>query len=152
MPHLTRLVEDHGKQGLNVLAIGGIRLTVDGREITLSDRLAYKGMMLSGVPNFALTVGYTNASWTLKADLVAGYVCRLLRYLAAGGYQTVTPVAPDLGLLVTGRSNAKHSKTLIMNYDPRVRRLVQFQSNTPDYKWALVIKGWTRLNPPNQYY
>ncbi len=84
--------------GLNVLAIGGIRLTVDGREITLSDTLAYKGMMLSGVPNFALTVGYTNASWTLKADLVAGYVCRLLRHLAAGGYQTVTPVAPDLGL------------------------------------------------------
>ena len=84
--------------GLNVLAIGGIVLTVDGQEITLSDTLAYKGMMLSGVPNFALTVGYTNASWTLKADLVAHYVCRLLRYMAAGGYQIVTPIAPQLGL------------------------------------------------------
>jgi len=84
--------------GLNVLAIGGIRLTVDGRDITLSETLAYKGMMLSGVPNFALTIGYTNASWTLKADLVAGYVCRLLRYMAARGYQTVTPVAPEPGL------------------------------------------------------
>ena len=83
--------------GLNVLAIGGIGLTVDGREITLSDTVAYKGMMLSGVPNFALTVGYTNASWTLKADLVAHYVCRLLRYMAAAGYQVVTPIAPELG-------------------------------------------------------
>jgi monooxygenase len=84
--------------GLTVLAIGGIVLTVDGRDITLSDTLAYKGMMLSGVPNFALTVGYTNASWTLKADLVAHYVCRLLRYMAAGGHQIVTPVAPEPAL------------------------------------------------------
>jgi len=83
--------------GLNVLAIGGIGLTVDGREITLSDTVAHKGRMLSGVPNFALTVGYTNASWTLKADLVAHDVCRLLRYMAAGGYQVVTPIAPELG-------------------------------------------------------
>jgi monooxygenase len=84
--------------GLNVLAIGGIALTVDGREIRLSETLAYKGMMLSGVPNFALTVGYTNASWTLKADLVAHYVCRLLHHMAAGGYHIVTPVAPEPAL------------------------------------------------------
>ena len=61
-------------------------------------------------------------------------------------------VAPDLGLLVTGRSNAAHSKTLIMNYDARVRRLVQFSSNTPDFKWSLVMKGWTRLTPPAAIY
>jgi monooxygenase len=83
--------------GLNLLAIGGLSLAVDGRDIQLPETLAYKGMMLSGVPNFALTVGYTNASWTLKADLVAQYVCRLLRYLERTGYQTVTPVAPELG-------------------------------------------------------
>jgi monooxygenase len=83
--------------GLNLLAIGGLTLAVDGRDIRLPETLAYKGMMLSGVPNFALTVGYTNASWTLKADLVAGYVCRLLCYLDARGYQSVTPVAPDVG-------------------------------------------------------
>jgi len=81
--------------GLNVLAVGGMTMTVDGKSINLSDTVAYKGMMLSGVPNFALTLGYTNASWTLKADLVAGYVCRLLNHLAAHDYQVVTPVLSD---------------------------------------------------------
>jgi cation diffusion facilitator CzcD-associated flavoprotein CzcO len=80
--------------GLNILAIGGIRLVVDGRPIELAETLAYKGMMLSGVPNFALTIGYTNASWTLKADLVARYVCRLLDRMARG-YRSVTPIAPS---------------------------------------------------------
>jgi monooxygenase len=83
--------------GLNLLPVGGLTLAVDGRDVDLPGTLAYKGMMLSGVPNFALTIGYTNASWTLKADLVARYVCRLLRYLDRSGYQTVTPVAPDVG-------------------------------------------------------
>ena len=65
--------------GLNLLAIGGMRLAVDDRAVELSKTVSYKGMMLSGVPNFAWTIGYTNASWTLKADLVAEYVCRLLK-------------------------------------------------------------------------
>jgi len=80
--------------GLNLLAIGGLRLSVDGTPVDLPNTVAYKGMMLSGVPNFALTVGYTNASWTLKGDLVATYVCRLLRYLDRRGYASVTPLAP----------------------------------------------------------
>jgi hypothetical protein len=57
--------------------------------------MAYKGMMLSGVPNFVFTIGYTNASWTLKADLVSEYVVRLLRYLDAHGYQQCVPVNDD---------------------------------------------------------
>lgn len=81
--------------GLNVLALGGMSLTVDGAPVNLGDTLAYKGMMLSGVPNFALTIGYTNASWTLKADLVAGYVCRLLNHMAEHGYSACTPVPAD---------------------------------------------------------
>ncbi|WDZ83205.1 flavin-containing monooxygenase [Micromonospora cathayae] len=81
--------------GLNLLAIGGMELTVDGTRIDLARTVAYKGMMLSGVPNFALTLGYTNASWTLKADLVAGYVCRLLQHLDRHGHQVCTPLAPD---------------------------------------------------------
>ena len=80
--------------GLNLLTIGGMQLRVDDRAVSLPDTLAYKGMMLSGVPNFALTVGYTNASWTLKADLVAGYVCRLLQHMDEHGYRSVTPEAP----------------------------------------------------------
>jgi cation diffusion facilitator CzcD-associated flavoprotein CzcO len=79
--------------GLRLVAFGGMRLTVDGSEIALPETLAYKGMMLSGVPNFAFTVGYTNASWTLKADLVAEYVVRLLRYLDRHGYDQCLPVA-----------------------------------------------------------
>ncbi|MFC0007687.1 flavin-containing monooxygenase [Micromonospora siamensis] len=81
--------------GLNLLAFGGMTLSVDGAEVDLADTVAYKGMMLSGVPNFAMTIGYTNASWTLKADLVATYVCRLLRHLDATGQQIVTPLAPE---------------------------------------------------------
>jgi cation diffusion facilitator CzcD-associated flavoprotein CzcO len=81
--------------GLRMLVFGGIRLTVDGRAVELPETMAYKGMMLSGVPNFAFTIGYTNASWTLKADLVAEYVVRLLRHLDANGYDQCTPVNDD---------------------------------------------------------
>lgn len=83
--------------GLRLLPIGGIEIIVDGRAIRMSDEVTYKGAMLSGVPNFVFTVGYTNASWTLKADLVADYTCRLLRYMSRHRYTTVTPVAPDDG-------------------------------------------------------
>ncbi|MGZ5995321.1 MAG: flavin-containing monooxygenase, partial [Isosphaeraceae bacterium] len=80
--------------GLNLLVIGGMTLTVDGEPVDVGKTLTYKGMMLDGVPNFALTVGYTNASWTLKADLVAGYICRLLKYLDRRNRQWVAPKAP----------------------------------------------------------
>ncbi|GAA3841756.1 flavin-containing monooxygenase [Amycolatopsis tucumanensis] len=80
--------------GLNLLPFGGLDLVVDGEPVEIGERLAYKGMMLSGVPNYAFTIGYTNASWTLKADLVAGYVCRLLNHLDEHGYTTCTPVPP----------------------------------------------------------
>ncbi|MGY1591485.1 flavin-containing monooxygenase [Geodermatophilus sp. SYSU D00708] len=83
--------------GLNLLPIGGMTLTVDGEPVELSERVSYKGMMISGVPNLSMTIGYTNASWTLKADLVARYVCRLLQHMAARGYATCTPVAPPGG-------------------------------------------------------
>ncbi|WP_163506707.1 flavin-containing monooxygenase [Fodinicola acaciae] len=86
--------------GLNLLGIGGVQLTLDGEPVELGKTIAYKGMMLSGVPNFALTVGYTNASWTLKADLVAHYVCRLLNHLDRHGYRVCTPRAPATDELV----------------------------------------------------
>ncbi|GHF52689.1 cation diffusion facilitator CzcD-associated flavoprotein CzcO [Amycolatopsis bartoniae] len=80
--------------GLNLQPVGGMTLAVDGEDVDLSRTVSYKGMMLSGVPNFALTVGYTNASWTLKADLVARYVGRLLRHMDEHGYDRCTPKAP----------------------------------------------------------
>jgi len=81
--------------GLNLLVLGGMEISVDGSRIDLSETVGYKGMMLSGVPNLALTLGYTNASWTLKGDLVAGYVCRLLGHMDDLGYRQCTPIAPD---------------------------------------------------------
>jgi monooxygenase len=77
--------------GLNMLALGGMRLAVDGRPVELRDTLTYKGLMLSDVPNLAIALGYTNASWTLKCELICEYVCRLLRHMDAHGYRQATP-------------------------------------------------------------
>jgi cation diffusion facilitator CzcD-associated flavoprotein CzcO len=77
--------------GLELLFLGGIALRVDGEPVDPATRLAYKGMMLEGVPNLALAVGYTNASWTLKCDLTCDYVCRLLNHMHARGQTTCVP-------------------------------------------------------------
>lgn len=71
--------------GLTLQLFGGATLVVDGKVIDPSRAMSYKGMMLSGMPNCALAFGYTNASWTLKADLTAAWVCRLLRHMDARG-------------------------------------------------------------------
>jgi cation diffusion facilitator CzcD-associated flavoprotein CzcO len=67
--------------GLQLLALGGIKIKVDNIPVEVSDTTQYKGMMLSGVPNFFFATGYTNASWTLKCDLTSEYVCRLINHL-----------------------------------------------------------------------
>jgi cation diffusion facilitator CzcD-associated flavoprotein CzcO len=77
--------------GLNLLALGGATLRVDGHDVSLPDTMSYKGMMLSGVPNFAFAVGYTNASWTLKCDLTCEYVCRLINHMDARRLRQCTP-------------------------------------------------------------
>jgi len=81
--------------GLELLFLGGIDLVVDDQPVDVSQRLAYKGMMLEGVPNLALAIGYTNASWTLKADLTCDYVTRLLNHLRATGLRQCTPHRGD---------------------------------------------------------
>jgi len=81
--------------GLNMLAIGGMQLEVDGEAVQLSERITYKGMMLSGVPNFALAVGYTNSSWTLKVDLVCEHFCRLIGHAEAHGHDAFVPEPSD---------------------------------------------------------
>jgi cation diffusion facilitator CzcD-associated flavoprotein CzcO len=77
--------------GLQMKLFSGLNVTVDGTHVDLSKTLSYKGMMFSGVPNFAAAFGYTNASWTLKADLTCEYVCRLLRYMDRRGYRQCMP-------------------------------------------------------------
>ena len=77
--------------GLQMLAIGGIHLTVDGVPVDTGRTFIYKGMMVSNVPNFAFCIGYTNASWTLRADLASTFVCRLLNHMDRHGYRTCVP-------------------------------------------------------------
>jgi monooxygenase len=83
--------------GLKLNLLGDIEFTVNGARVEMSRAMAYKGAMLSGVPNMAYTFGYTNASWTLKADLTASYVCRLLRHMDSQGYAVAVP-RPDPAL------------------------------------------------------
>lgn len=78
--------------GLHLQMFGGTRLTVDGDPVQVAGRLSYKGMMLSGVPNLAMSMGYTNASWTLKCELIARQVCRILNQMRATGEAVCVPV------------------------------------------------------------
>ncbi|WP_246486491.1 flavin-containing monooxygenase [Kribbella qitaiheensis] len=77
--------------GLQMVALGKIKLTVDGHSIDPHDTFVYKGMMLSGVPNLAWCIGYTNNSWTLRSDLTSQYVCRLLNHLDRTGTSICVP-------------------------------------------------------------
>ena len=81
--------------GLRLKLFGGIAVTVDGRPFVPSETMTYKGLMVSGIPNFVFTIGYTNASWTLKADLVGDYVVRLLRHMDKNGVRSVVPVKDE---------------------------------------------------------
>ena len=81
--------------GLVLVPLGGIKLAVDGRAVDPAKTFIYKGMMYSDVPNLASVFGYTNASWTLKADLVCEYVCRLLNHMQRHGYTKCMPRNDD---------------------------------------------------------
>jgi monooxygenase len=84
--------------GLRLQALGGVSVSLDGEPVSLPSTLAYKGMMLSGIPNFAFVVGYTNASWTLKADLASDFFCRLLGYMDEHGYAETRPPTDPAGV------------------------------------------------------
>lgn len=80
--------------GLNLQLFGGAEILRNGEAVDLHDTMAYKGMMLTQMPNMAFTIGYTNASWTLKADLVSEFVCRVLNYMDDNGFDRVEPQHP----------------------------------------------------------
>lgn len=77
--------------GLEMLAFGGIDITVDGQQVDPGRCVVYKGMMFGGVPNLGWSLGYTNASWTLRSDLSAQYLCRVLDHMRRNGYGTCVP-------------------------------------------------------------
>jgi cation diffusion facilitator CzcD-associated flavoprotein CzcO len=81
--------------GLNLQFLGGMSVVVDGEKVALPSTVAYKGIMLSGLPNFAFAMGYTNASWTLKVDLTYEFVWRLLRHMDEHGYVACVPEKKD---------------------------------------------------------
>jgi cation diffusion facilitator CzcD-associated flavoprotein CzcO len=77
--------------GFNLNVLGDIDFTIDGKPLIFSDTVSYRGMMFTGVPNLAWVFGYFRASWTLRADLVADFVCRLLNHMKEKGASKVTP-------------------------------------------------------------
>jgi len=81
--------------GLNMLPFGRMELTVDGRPVDFGETVAFKSMMLGGVPNFAFAFGYTNVAWTLKVDLVCEHFCRLLAHMDERGFDAVVPEIDD---------------------------------------------------------
>jgi monooxygenase len=81
--------------GLDLVPLGGIAIAIDGAAVDPASTVVYRGCMLTDVPNFAFTVGYTNASWTLKADLVAEFTCRVLKHMDENGFDTFTPHNDD---------------------------------------------------------
>ncbi|HEX4108537.1 MAG TPA: NAD(P)/FAD-dependent oxidoreductase [Solirubrobacteraceae bacterium] len=126
--------------GLNLLAFGGVELAVDGEPVNMPDKIAYKGAMLSGIPNFSYALGYTNASWTLKVDLVCEYVCRLLAHMDAHGRDACVaePADPNMGtrplldfkagyvqraLDQLPKQGAQEPWTVAMKYDFDIERL-----------------------------
>jgi cyclohexanone monooxygenase len=77
--------------GLNIQILGGIQATLDGKPMNTSQHMLYQGIMVSDVPNMAMIIGYINASWTLKVDIAADYICRLINYMDKNGYDEVIP-------------------------------------------------------------
>ncbi|MGV3572592.1 MAG: flavin-containing monooxygenase [Ramlibacter sp.] len=119
--------------GLRLKMLGGAAIAVDGAPVDLARSVAYKGMMASGVPNLAMSMGYTNASWTLKCELIARQVCRLLNHMEREGLDICVPVHADPGAqtepaigLTSGyvrraagvlpRQGAKHPWRVYQNY------------------------------------
>jgi cation diffusion facilitator CzcD-associated flavoprotein CzcO len=86
--------------GLNLQLLGGMSLTVDGKSVDLADTVAYKAVMLAGVPNFAFAFGYTNSSWTLKVGLLCEHFCRLLSHMDAQGYDIARAEVGDPGMQI----------------------------------------------------
>ena len=84
--------------GLKVRLMGGVAIEVDGALVDIASTTAYKGVMFSDIPNLASIFGYTNASWTLKSDLIAEYVCRLLSHMDRRGYAICTPRRGDTAI------------------------------------------------------
>lgn len=130
--------------GLKVVAFGQLALTVDGKTIDPNALYVYKGLMFSGMPNFAWCVGYTNASWTLRADLSSQYVCRLINHLDKNGFAFGMP--DPAGATGQGRPILD----LTSGYVTRVADLLPQQGSTSPWtirqNWLLDSRDMRRTD------
>jgi monooxygenase len=114
--------------GFELLPLAGLTPIVDGVEQRVKEAFVYKGMMLSGVPNFAFVVGYTDLPWTLKADMVNRYVSRLIRYMDRSGYRSCAPRSDDEAMGATPLMN------ISSGYAKRAADLLPRQGDRPPWK------------------
>jgi cation diffusion facilitator CzcD-associated flavoprotein CzcO len=134
--------------GLVMQAFGGIELSVDGRHVDIGQTLAYKGVMISDVPNLAAVFGYINASWTLKADLICSYVCRLLNFMDSKGVRQVTacpggekPIAPFVENFSSGYMQRALASWPKQGSKPPWRVNQNYFRDTVAMKWTKVDDG-----------
>ncbi len=120
--------------GLDLLFLGGVQLSVDGEAVEVGDRLTYKGMMIEDVPNLALAIGYTNASWTLKAELTCEYVTRLLGHLRATGLRQCTARNRD--------TSVSPQPLLGLNSGYVTRTVDRFPKQGSRYPWQVYQSYW----------
>lgn len=140
--------------GLKLQAFGGARLSVDGRPLELGRSHTYKGVMLRDVPNLAFCVGYTNASWTLRADLVSQYVCRLLAHMDRRGCTQVTArseptqLEPSLPLLNFSSGYVLRSLDQFPRQGPRMpwRLRQNYLLDLFGLKWRPLADGTLRFS------
>lgn len=114
--------------GLELLPLGGVTFTIDGQPLDFAERFIYKGCMYSDVPNLASIFGYVNASWTLRADLIATYICRVLNEMDAKGERQVTPCLRPQDRGMTGRPVIDDFSS---NYIKRKVHLLPMQGKPP---------------------
>ena len=141
--------------GLNMQMLGGMALSVDGEDRALHDQMLYKGVLVENIPNLAVILGYTNASWTLKSDIASAYLCRLLKHMDACGHAVATPV-DDSGCELTAgimdqmqsgyvkrgedvlpRQGAEHPWRVLMKYEYDAKMLLE----DPVEDDALLLRG-----------
>jgi monooxygenase len=141
--------------GLVMQACGGAELTVDGERLDMSKVLAYKGVMMSGVPNFASVFGYINASWTLKADLICNYVCRLLNLMDRKGARQATPrphghtaVAPFVQKFAPGYINRALESWPKQGAKAPWRVYQNYFRDTLALKWSRIDDGALEFSNP----
>lgn len=116
--------------GLEIQLLGGVQATIDGKPLETSNHLMYQGAMISDVPNFGIVIGYTNASWTLKVDLIADYLCRLFNHMDKNNYGVVIPQGDE-----SAKSDDTMMGSLASGYVQRAAHLIPRQGLKAP--WAL---------------